>query len=79
MGHNESGVKRKAHSTKCLHKEVEKSHSSKLIKHLKTLEQKENSPKGTSWQEIIKLTAEINKFETKKTRQRVGSLRKSTK
>ena len=55
-----------------------------MKEHLKTLEQKEaNSPKRTRQQEIIKLRAKINKIETKQykesMRQRVGSLRKSTK
>ena len=60
-------------------RKLEKSHTSELTEHLKTLEQKEaNSPKRTRWQEIIKLRAEINKIETKKTihesmRQRVSS------
>ena len=40
---------------------------------MKTLEQKEaNSPKRTRQQEIIKLRAEINKIETKKTIQRIN-------
>ena len=46
-------------------KKLEKSHTSELMEHLKTLEQKEaNSPKRIRWQEIIKLRAEINKIET---------------
>ena len=54
-------------------KKLEKSHTSELTEHLKTLEQKEaNSPKRTRWQEIIKLRAEINKIETKKTIQRIN-------
>ena len=73
MGHHESSVKRKVHSTKCLHKEAGKIHTNELTEHLKTLEQKEaNSPKRTRWQEIIKLRAEINKIETKKTIQRIN-------
>ena len=48
-------------------KKLEKSHTSELTEHLKTLEQKEaNSSKRTRWQEIIKLRAEINNIETKK-------------
>ena len=54
-------------------KKLEKSHTRALTEHLKTLEQKEsNSPKRTRWQEIIKLRAEINKIETKKTIQRIN-------
>ena len=69
MGHNESSAKRKVQSTKCLHKIVgKKSHTSELTEHLKTLEQKEaNLSRKTRGQEIIKLRAEINKIETKKT------------
>ena len=56
MGHNESSVKRKVHSTKCQHKEArKKSHTRELIEHLKTLEQKEaNSLNITRWQEIMR-------------------------
>jgi hypothetical protein len=63
-----------------------------LTAHLKALEQKEaNSPKRSRWQEIIKLRAEINQVEIKRTVQKIkknkktkqktgpGSLRKSTK
>ena len=61
-------------------KKLEKSHTSKLIKHLKALELKEaNSHRRTRRHEIIKLRAKINSIETKKTIQRVGSSRKSTK
>ena len=52
---------------------MEKSHISELTEQLKTLKQKEaNSPRRTRWQEIIKLRAEINKKETKKTIQRIN-------
>ena len=88
MVHNKNSVKRKVHSTKCLHKEAgkKKSHTSGLTEHLKTLEQKKaNSARRTRWQEINR--TEIYKIETKKMiflkkesmRQRVGSLIKSTK
>jgi hypothetical protein len=47
-------------------KKLERSHIGNLIAHLKTLEQKEaSSPKRSGWQEIFKLSAEINKIETK--------------
>ena len=45
MGHYENSAELKVHSTKCIHKEVKKSHSSDLTEHLKTLEQKEDSPR----------------------------------
>jgi len=47
-----------------------------LTAHLKALEQKEaNSPKRSRWQEIIKLRAEINQMETKRTIQRINQTR----
>ena len=84
MGHNESSVKRKFVALNTYIKKLEKSHTSELTEHFKTLEQKEaNSPKRTRHQEIIKVRAEINKIETKQykesMRQRVGTSRKSTK
>ena len=52
---------------------TEKIHISDLTAHLKSLEQKEaDSPKRSRRQEIIKLRAEINKTETKKTIQRTN-------
>jgi hypothetical protein len=53
-----------------------------LTAHLKALEQKEaNTPKRSRRQEIIKLRAEINQVETKRTIQRTksgaGSLKKN--
>ena len=54
-------------------KKIEKVHISDLTAHLKALEQKEaDSPKRSRQQEIIKLRAEINKIETKKTIQRIN-------
>jgi hypothetical protein len=47
-----------------------------LTAHLKAVEQKEiNSPKRSRWQEIIKLRAEINQVETKRTIQRINQPR----
>jgi hypothetical protein len=47
-----------------------------LTSHLKSLEQKEaNSPKRSRQQEIIKLRAEINQVETKRTIQRINQTR----
>ena len=72
MGHYESSVKRRVHSTKCLHK-VEKAHAIDLTAHLKALEQKEADSPRSRWHEIIKLRAEINnKRETKKTIQGIN-------
>jgi hypothetical protein len=47
-----------------------------LTTHRKALEQKEeNTPKRSTWQEIIKLGAEINQIETKRTIQRMNQTR----
>jgi hypothetical protein len=47
-----------------------------LTAHLKALEQKEaNTPKRSRQQEIIKLRAEINQVETKRTIQRIKQTR----
>jgi hypothetical protein len=54
-------------------KKLEKEYTSSLTAHLEALERKEaNSLKRTRLQEIIKLTAEINHFETKRTIQRIN-------
>jgi hypothetical protein len=50
-----------------------RSHTNNLTARLKTLEQKEaNTPKRNKYQEIIKLWAEINKLEAKRTIQRIN-------
>ena len=57
-------------------KKLERAHTSSLTAHLKALEQKEaNSPKRSRWQEIIKLRAEINQVEMKRTIQRINQTR----
>jgi hypothetical protein len=49
-------------------KKLERAHTSSLTIHLKALQQIEaNSPKRSRLQEIIKLRAEINQIETKRT------------
>ncbi|KAL6083441.1 hypothetical protein STEG23_018678, partial [Scotinomys teguina] len=54
-------------------KKLEKSHINELTAHLKALEQEEaKSPRRNRHKEIIKLRAEINKIETKKTIQRIN-------
>ena len=76
MRHNEISGKRKTHSSKCLQKKLERAYPSSLTAHLKTLEQKEaNTPKRSRRQEIIKLRAEINQVETKRTIQRINKTR----
>ena len=72
MGHYESSAKSKVHSTKCPHKENGKAHIHVLTAHLKALEQNQaNSCRRSRRQEIIKLEAEINTIETKRTIQRI--------
>jgi hypothetical protein len=57
-------------------KKLERAYTSSLTTHLKSLEQKEaNSTKRSRWQEIIKLRAEINQMETKRTIQRIYQTR----
>jgi hypothetical protein len=74
MGHNEGSPKRKIHSPECIQKETRES---SLTAHLEALEQKEaNSPKRSRRQEIIKLRAEINQVETKRTIQRINQTRR---
>ena len=63
-------------------KKLERAYIGSLKAHWKVLEQKEaNTPKRSRQQEIIKLRAEINQIETKRTVQRIkkpgaGSFRK---
>jgi hypothetical protein len=57
-------------------KKLERAYTSRLTAHLEALELKEaNSPKRSRWQEIIKLRAEINQVETKRTIQRIYQTR----
>ena len=57
-------------------KKLERAYTSSLTTHLKALEQKEaNSPMRSRQQEIIKLRAEINQVETKRTEQRINQTR----
>jgi hypothetical protein len=73
MGHNECSAKRKFISLKTLVKKLERSYTSNLTAHLRALEQKEaNTPKRSRQQEIVKLSAEINQIETKRTIQRIN-------
>jgi hypothetical protein len=55
----------------------ERIYTSSFTAHLKALEQKEaNTPKRSRWQEIIKLRAEIDQVETKRTIQRINQSRR---
>ena len=54
-------------------KKLDRAYTSSLTAHLKALEQKEvNSLKRGRQQEIIKLRAKINQWETKRTIQRIN-------
>ncbi|KAL6081242.1 hypothetical protein STEG23_038390 [Scotinomys teguina] len=58
-------------------KKLEKSHINDLTAHLKALEIEEpKSPRRNRRKEIIKLRAEINKIETKKTIQRINETKR---
>jgi hypothetical protein len=55
---------------------LERAYTSSLTANLKALEQKEaNSPKRSRQQGIIKLKAEINQVETKRTMERINQTR----
>jgi hypothetical protein len=55
---------------------LDRAYTSSLTVHLKALEQKEaNSSKKSTKQEIIKIRAEINQVETKRTIQRINQTR----
>jgi HSP90 family molecular chaperone len=57
-------------------KKLEKTYTSRLTAYLEALELKEaNSPKRSRGQEIIKLGAETNRVETKRTIQRINQVR----
>jgi hypothetical protein len=76
MGHNESSAKGKLTVLSASKKKLGRGYTSSLIAHLEALEQKEaNSPKRSRPQEIIKLRAEINQIETKRTIQRINKTR----
>jgi hypothetical protein len=54
-------------------KKMKRAYTTSLTAHLKALEQKEtNTPKRSSSKEIVKLRAEINQVETKRTIQRIN-------
>jgi hypothetical protein len=55
---------------------LQRAYTKSLTAHLKALEQKEaGTPRRSRWQEIIKLGAEINQIETKRTMQRINKTR----
>jgi hypothetical protein len=57
-------------------KKLKRAYTTSLTPHQKALKQKEaNTLKRSRWQEIIKLRAEINQIETKRTIQRINKTR----
>ena len=57
-------------------KKIERAHTSSLTTHVKALEQKkENLPKRSRGQELIKLRGEINQVEIRRTIQRINQTR----
>ena len=75
MGHNES-IPKCFIALSATERKLEGAYTSSLTAHLKALEQKEaNSPKRRRLQEIVKLRAEINQVETKRTIQRIKQTR----
>jgi hypothetical protein len=57
-------------------KKIERAHTSSLTTHVKALEQKkENLPKRSRGQELIKLRGEINQVEIRRTIQRINQMR----
>jgi hypothetical protein len=54
---------------------LERAYTSSLTAHLEALEQKKANSKRSRWQEIMKLRAEINQIETKRSIQRINQTR----
>jgi hypothetical protein len=76
MGPNESNATRKTCSSVASKNKLERTYTSSLTVHLKALEQKDsNTPKRSRRQGIIKLKAEINQIETRRTIQRINKTR----
>jgi hypothetical protein len=65
-------LRRKLRALNVTKKKLERVHTSSLTAHLKVMA---NSPKRSRCQEIIKLRAEINHVETKRTIQRINQTR----
>jgi hypothetical protein len=69
-------IRRKLIALTASKKKLERTYTSSLTAHLKALEKKKSkSPKRSKLQEIIKLRAEINKVERKRTIQRINQTR----
>jgi len=76
MWHKETELRGKLIALSAWEKKQERAYVRSLIAHVKGLEQKELSkPKGGRTQEIIKVIADFNKVEMKRTIQRINKTR----
>jgi hypothetical protein len=76
MGHNEAVLRGKLIALRSSKKILKRAYTSSLTSQLKFLKQKEaNKHKRSRRQEIIKLRAEINQVETKRTIQTINQTR----
>ena len=76
MGHNEAVLRGKLIALSVSKKKMERAYTNSLMTHLKALEPKEAiSPLRSRRQEIIKLRAEINQVETKRTIKKINKTR----
>jgi hypothetical protein len=73
VGHNETVLRENLIAQSATIKKLEKEYTSNLTAHLKDAKHKEANSTNRSWQqELIKLRAEINQVETKRTIQRMN-------
>ena len=77
MGYGKGSPKREVHSHPRLSQELEKSQMHKLTLHLKDLEKEQQiRPKPSRRREIMKIRAEINEKETRKTVEDINETRR---
>ena len=73
MGRSKSSLKREVYSNKILPQETRKSQINNLTSHLKQIEKEEQTKlKVSKRKAIIKIRAEINEIETKKTTEKTN-------
>ena len=77
MGYGKGSPKREVHSHPSLSQELEKSQMHKLTLHLKDVEKEQQiRPKPSRRREIMKIRAEINEKETRKTVEEINETRR---
>ena len=77
MGYGKGSPKREVHSLPRLSQELEKSQMHKLTLHLKDVEKEQQiRPKPSRRREIMKIRAEINEKETRKTAEEINETRR---